>query len=58
MNTLKKKILTEQEVQNLMNYVNDIPTRYGMHIISFLNNKLIEENKFTEEDIEKEESPE
>jgi hypothetical protein len=31
--------ITPEEIQNLENYANDIPTRYGLPIISFLNQK-------------------
>ena len=32
--------LNEQEVQNLVNFVNDIPTKYGLPLINFINSKL------------------
>ena len=32
--------LNEQEVQNLINFANDIPTKYGMPLIQFINSKL------------------
>jgi ssDNA-binding replication factor A large subunit len=31
--------LTQEQIQQLENYANDIPTRYGMPIITFLNQK-------------------
>lgn len=32
--------LNEQEVQNLVNFVNDMPTKYGLPLINFINSKL------------------
>ena len=32
--------LNEQEVQNLVNFVNDMPTKYGLPLINFTNSKL------------------
>ena len=28
--------LNEQEVQNLVNFVNDMPTKYGLPLINFI----------------------
>lgn len=34
--------LTEQEVKDLMNFLNDLPTKYGMPLVGFFNTKLQE----------------
>ena len=31
--------LTEKEVQDIINFINDIPTKFGGPLISFLENK-------------------
>ena len=36
--------LTEKEVQDLINFANELPTKYGMSLIQFLVQK-IEESK-------------
>ena len=37
--------LNEQEVQNLVNFVNDMPTKYGLPLINFINSKLSQKNQ-------------
>ena len=37
--------LTEQEVQDLKNFANDIPTKYGLTILQFLIKKEKEEEE-------------
>lgn len=37
--------LTQQEVQDLKNFANDIPTKYGLTILQFLIKKEEEEKK-------------
>ena len=45
--------LTEQEVGDLMNFLNDLPTKYGMPLVAFFNAKLqeqeVEQNQIKEE---------
>ena len=38
-------ILNEQEVQNLVNFVNDMPTKYGLPLINFINSKLAQKDQ-------------
>lgn len=42
--------LTEQEVQNLMNFINDMPTKFGAPLLSFFNQKLMEANAPQDDD--------
>ena len=37
--------LNEQEVQNLVNFVNDMPTKYGLPLINFINSKLAQKDQ-------------
>lgn len=42
--------LTEQDIKDLTNFADEIPTKYGLPIIQFLNKK-IEEQKQDEREI-------
>lgn len=42
--------LTEQDIKDLTNFADEIPTKYGLPIIHFLNKK-IEEQKQDEREI-------
>ena len=37
--------LNEQEVQNLVNFVNDMPTKYGLPLINFIYSKLAQQDQ-------------
>ena len=35
--------LTEQDIKQLVDFIQEIPTKYGMHLINYLNQKIQEQ---------------
>ena len=42
--------LTEEEVKNLMQFVEELPTKYGIPLVQFFNPKIEEAKKLKEQD--------
>lgn len=47
--------LNQNEIKEIQDYINDLPTKYGVPLLNYLNMKIQQQNQPVQEELPKEE---